>query len=75
MGLGPSQKAQGINMASILSAIGAFFGQILKFILPVLIKQGKKPRDVKPAGYDKCLQENINESIEKESNNDNGDTS
>ena len=61
-------------MSSILSAIGAFLGQILKAIIPDLIKEGKKPRTAKPAGFDKDLQDDINSSIEKESNNDNGDS-
>ena len=39
-------------------------GELLRAILPYLIAEGKKPKDVKPAGYDPDLQNDIDSSIE-----------
>ena len=57
-------------MGNILSAIGAFLGAILKAILPDIMKQGRKPRDVTSAGYDEDLQDDINSSIEEQINDE-----
>ena len=53
-------------MPSWLLAFITFLGKILSDSIPELIKQGKKPREVKPAGYDKDLQNDIDDQIEKD---------
>lgn len=57
-------------MTAILQAIGQFIGMILKAVLPDLIKEGKKPKEVKTIGHDKDLQDDINASIEDQINDE-----
>ena len=51
-------------MTALLKALGGFLAPILKAVLALLLQEGKKPREVKPAGYDEDLQNDINSSIE-----------
>ena len=51
-------------MGAILGWIATFLGSILKAILPNLLKQGRKPRNVQPGGFDEDLQKDIESSIE-----------
>ena len=48
----------------IAALIAEFIGRILKWVLPDLLKQGRKAREVKSAGYDKELESDINKTIE-----------
>ena len=49
----------------ILKAIGGFIGAVLKAILPALLREWKKPRDVKPIGHDPDIQDDISAGIEE----------
>ena len=51
---------------SFLAALGSFLGSILKYILPELIDEWQKPRDVKVAGYSKELKKSQDKSIESQ---------
>lgn len=53
-------------MSSVLAAIGAFIGSILKYIIPALFREGRKPREAKPAGFDEDLQNDIEKSIDEQ---------
>ena len=53
-------------LTTFLKWIATFLGTILKAILPDLLKQGRKPRDVHVAGYDEEIENDISDSIEDE---------
>ncbi len=53
-------------MAIFLKWAATFIGTILKSILPGIMKQGRKPRDVSVGGFDEELKEDIDDSIERE---------
>lgn len=57
-----------VQLMSFLSWLVTMLGKFFKEILPGLIKQGKKPREVKPAGYDKELKDDMDASIEQNIN-------
>jgi hypothetical protein len=46
-----------------LTAIGRFFGEILATVLPTLVSQWQKPREVKQVGGDPDVQTAIDDSI------------
>ena len=48
----------------IAALIAEFIGRILKWVLPDILKQGRKAREVKSAGFDKELEDDINKTIE-----------
>jgi len=57
-----------VELMSFLSWLVTMLGKFFKEILPGLIKAGKKPREVKPAGFDKELKEDMDSSIENDIN-------
>ena len=50
-------------MVSILRAIAAFIGPLLKPFLTWLAKESRRPREVKPAGADPDLLDDIDKQI------------
>ena len=56
-------------MSAFWTAIVAFFGKLLASILPVLIAEGKKPRDATIAGYSDKLDGALDQDIAKEAVN------
>jgi len=50
----------------MMKAIGQFIAELLRVILPFLFSEGKKPEEVKPAGYDPELDDAIDQDIIKE---------
>ena len=53
-------------LTTFLKWIATFLGTILKAILPDLLKQGRKPRDVHVAGYDEEIESDISDGIDDE---------
>ena len=48
---------------TILKAIFAFLGELLGKLIPELIKEGKKPKEVKPVGGDSETHDALDDSI------------
>ena len=57
-------------MSEFFAAIGRFIGAIAKAILPALIKESKKPKEIVPAGYDKELDADFDEGFESDIDDD-----
>ncbi len=53
-------------MGTIIKAILGFIVDLLAKLIPTLAKEGKKPQEVKPVGYDKDLEDAIDADIRRE---------
>lgn len=53
-------------MPKILLMLGEFLGSMLKHLLPILLKESKKPRKTRIVGNDEALQQDIRNSIDDE---------
>ena len=53
-------------MSKILLMVGEFLGSMLKHLIPVLLKESKKPRKTRIVGNDEALQNDIRDSIDGE---------
>ena len=52
----------------ILSWFATLLGGILRAILPSILKQGRKPQDAAPVGFDKDLQDDMKKKMEDQLN-------